>query len=343
MPGPTDSRIQHVFRWDLDKTYLRTKFGSMGALLKTAVETARDKQAYPGAPGLLRALGQNRRNHIAIVSGSPRQMRRVLATKLALDGIHYHEFVLKKNLSNLLRGRFRALRSQIPYKLPAILASRLHLPGSPPETLFGDDAEADAIIYSLYADLLAGDIPLDELRKILVAARAYEDEIERTLELAARLPHSPSVARILIHLDQRSPTATFSQYGTRLVPIYNYFQAALVLYADGVLNARQVLFVGQEMLASGEFELGGLANSLQDLMRRGRLSTETATQLALEARHEAASGALAGGDLPPFEEIAWAFAVRVRQLGGCAPVEWPAGTPRLDFVSLVDREHDERG
>ena len=40
---------RHTFRWDLDKTYLRTEFDSLRDLAKSAIETASDKQAYPGA------------------------------------------------------------------------------------------------------------------------------------------------------------------------------------------------------------------------------------------------------------------------------------------------------
>jgi hypothetical protein len=336
-------RADHVFRWDLDKTYLRTEFDSVRDLIKAARETASDKQAYPGARALLRSLGMHHGHRICIVSGSPRQMSRVLRAKLALDGIEYSEFILKNNLRNLVRGRFRALRAQIPYKLPVLLESRLRLVETPPETLFGDDAEADAIVYCLYADLLAGRVQLDELRRVLEAARAYEDEIEHTLALARRVEPCDSVGRILIHLDQRSPTAGFAKFGRKLVPIFNYFQAALVLYADGVLDARQVLFVALEMLESPEYELSTLANSLQDLMRRGRVNVAVAERLALEANEAAAQGALAGHeDLPPFDEIAWAFAERVRQLGGAPPLEWPEEHPRLDYVDLVDDEHQIR-
>ena len=151
-PGARPPR--HTFRWDLDKTYLRTEFDSIVDLAKNAIETAADKQAYPGATALLRALRQDE-HRICIVSGSPTQMRQVLAAKLALDGITYDEFVLKNNLKNILRGRFRALRAQIPYKLPAMLRSRIGATAEH-ETLFGDDAEADAIIYCLYADVIAG-------------------------------------------------------------------------------------------------------------------------------------------------------------------------------------------
>src|SRR5262249_33561044 len=155
-PGTRPPR--HTFRWDLDKTYLRTEFDSLRDLAKSAIETAADKQAFPGATALLRALRQDG-HRICIVSGSPTQMRQVLAAKLALDGIEYDEFVLKNNLKNLLRGRFRSLRAQIPYKLPAMLRSRFAV-AAEAETLFGDDAEADAIIYSLYADLVARPLSL---------------------------------------------------------------------------------------------------------------------------------------------------------------------------------------
>ena len=125
-PLPPGARMpKHTFRWDLDKTYLRTEFDSLADLAKSAIETAADKRAFPGATALLRALVQEG-NRICIVSGSPTQMRNVLAAKLALDGIDYDEFVLKNNLKNILRGRFRALRAQIPYKLPAMLQSRIN-------------------------------------------------------------------------------------------------------------------------------------------------------------------------------------------------------------------------
>lgn len=334
----------HVFRWDLDKTYLRTEFDTVGDLLKSAFETAMDKRAYPGATALLRALYSTDEHRICIISGSPSQMRSVLAAKLRLDGIKPHEFVLKNNLGNLVRGRFRSLRAQIPYKLPALLASRAALTGTPHETLLGDDAEADAIIYSLYADIVAGRVGADELARIMAASRAYDDEIATTLALAGRVRPCACVERIFIHLDRRSPTARFAPFGRRLVPIYNYFQAALVLYEDRHLTARQVLFVATEMLESKEYQLPTLANSLQDLLRRGRMSRECAGRLAEEASEAAASGALAeqAGSLPPFDDIASSFATRVRQLGEAPPLEWPDEHADLDYVGLVDAEHHGR-
>jgi len=331
---------KHTFRWDLDKTYLRTEFDSIADLAKSAIETAADKQAYPGATALLRALRQDG-NRICIVSGSPTQMRQVLAAKLALDGVEYDEFVLKNNLKNILRGRFRALRAQIPYKLPAMLRSRINAPATF-ETLFGDDAEADAIIYCLYADLVAGVVSLQDLERVLTASRAYEDDAQRILELARDVPKADAVRRMFIHLDRRSPPMGFRRFGPRLVPVFNYFQAALVLYQDQVLTARQVIFVALEMLDSGQYQLGHLATSLQDVIRRGRVQREHALRLTEEAGEAARSGALSGrSDLPPFDDIAAAFRERVRELGAGPFAEPPPGDP-LDYVRLVDEEHEHR-
>ena len=127
------------------------------------------------------------------------------------------------------------------------------------------------------------------------------------------------------------------------MPVYNYYQAALVLYEDKVLSARQVIFVALEMLDSGQYELGHLATSVQDVIRRGRVTRDTALQLASEASEAARSGALSGRtDLPPFERIAEAFRERVRELGGAAVQSWDDPGEPLDYVRLVDEEHDNR-
>ncbi len=332
---------RHVFRWDLDKTYLRTEFESMKDLLKSAMEKPDQKRAVPGAPAILRALraAGGPAHRICILSGSPRQMRRVLEAKLALDGVEFDEFVLKDNVRNLLRGRFRAMREQVQYKLPAILESRIGTGGAAGETLFGDDAESDATIYSLYADMCAGQVSRGELERILDSVDAYPDSRAHTIELAARVPRGDNVQRILIHLDRRSPTAHFDRYGPRLVPIYNYFQAALVLFVDGQLSARDVLGVAREMLASGDYVLATLANSLQDLMRRGRLGVEPALRLANECLALSDMVARDFGELPPKDVIAVEFLSRVQAMGRAGGVgKAPVVPARLDYAALLTEE-----
>lgn len=335
-------RAKHVFRWDLDKTYLRTEFDSVRDLISSAIEKASDKQAYPGAAALLRSLRHSSDHRICIVSGSPSQMRTVLTAKLALDGIEFDEFVLKNNLHNVLRLRFRALRSQVPFKLPALLESRAGIIGDAKETLFGDDSEADGVIYSLYGDILAGVVGADELYQCLEAAQAYPDQIERIMALADHLRGSgDAVQRILIHLEKRSPTESFQHFGQRLVPVYNYLQAALVMYQDDLIDCPQLLFVMQEMLDSKEYDLHSLADSMQDLMRRGRLSREAAGQLVHDLEAAAAGGATPERS-NQIQHIASAFAERSRELADVKPLQWPKENPRLDYVALVRAEYSRK-
>jgi hypothetical protein len=355
MPHQARQPARHIFRWDLDKTYLRTEFDTFRDLLKSAFEKPADKRAVPGAPALLKALraAGGPAHRICILSGSPQQMRRVLEAKLALDGVEYDEFILKPNLENLLHGRFRALRQQVPYKLPALLESRLGQGAHAPETLFGDDAESDAIIYRLYADLLAGRVPRHILERVLDAAGAYEDQRRRTLELFDELveidgdgevaaPREEPVRRIVIHLDRRTPTARFDRLGPLVVPVFNYFQAALVLFDDGQLQAADVVGVAHEMLATGDYTLDTLANSLQELLRRGRIDRDRAARLALEAQAVVDTRRAEWKVLPPTEEIAWAFAGRVRALGEHAIAKPPPEPGRIDYERIVAEEVEHR-
>lgn len=240
-----------VYRWDLDKTYLLTDFGSMKGIFRTAIEPARAKRAVPGAAALLRELARERpgwRPRVVILSGSPTQMRDVLEQKLRMDGVRYDEFILKDNLANLKRGRLRAVRGQFGYKLPKLLAGRVGLGAAVRETLFGDDAEVDALVYSVYADAIAGRIAPAELSRILVAADAYPDHIVDALASLRRVAHADAVDRIFIRLDRGRPLTIFEPLGSRLVPVQSWFQAALVMYGSGELDAGGVVRVATAAL-----------------------------------------------------------------------------------------------
>ena len=277
------------FRWDLDKTYIHTDFDSLRDLVRTFRQSPEEKRSVAGAPTLLRELlhppeGADPRR-VTFISGSPRQMRRVLTEKLRLDGIEPDAFVLKPNLSNLLTFRFRALNEQLGYKLSALLRSRFG--GTEVrELLFGDDSEADALIYSLYADVISGDVDRDSLAAALGGSKLYRRDIDHILSLVDLLPPDrPSVSRIFIHLDRRSPTGRFDAFGARVVPVYNYFQASLVLFDMGLLDAASLLVVIDAMENAGYSPMR-LTNSAQDIVRRGYVSPE-----ALERARDASLGA----------------------------------------------------
>lgn len=317
-----------ITRWDLDKTYLRSDFYTFRDLLHSAIERPDQKRAVPGAARLLREMSQSS-TRVHIVSGSPRQLRRSILQRLALDGVKPDELTLKPNLRNLFRLRFRALNDQLGYKLTSLLEAKerelraMELE-SVPEVLFGDDSEADAFVYSLYADVCGGALDLAELERVLDAGWTFPDVKKRALAAAARVQgrSSPESFLILIHLDRQSPPSRFSSFGKRLVPFFNYAQAALVLLERGHLPASSVYGLALEMLAQHRFELDALARSYWDLHRRGYVR-ERAIELLERARPEAPT-AIAG----------WSEAIRLADLRG-APLA-PATSPLpLDYAQLA--------
>lgn len=271
-----------VYRWDLDKTYLRTEFDTVRDLLRTAFEPAKKKLTVPGAAALLREQRATNPAGIYILSGSPEQMRRVLEAKLRLDGVKWDSFTLKPSLHHLVRGRVRFLRDQIGYKLAALLTSRTQTASSADEICFGDDAEADAFIYSLYADICGERVGRDTLFAVLERARVYPEEIPRILRLAADVPRGDVCRRIFIHLDRVSSPDAFTELGRRVCPFYNYFQPALALLEEGALEPMSVLRVGAELVIEHGFTADALLASYTDLARRKQIGFSAVHELMLE-------------------------------------------------------------
>jgi hypothetical protein len=328
--SPSNQRPgQRIYRWDLDKTYLQTEFDTLRQIVRTALQKAADKKAVPGAAALIRELKASPDSRLCIISGSPTQMRAVLTEKLALDGVQFDELVLKDNLRNLVRGRFKAMRGQVGYKLPVLLESRARAPQDSEEVLFGDDAEADAFIYSLYADMVARRVSEPVLARVLEAAEVYPDDVARIMTQWKALPEADPVRRIFINLDRLTPPAYFGRYGPRVVPIFNYFQAALVLMGDKHLTGPQVLRVMLELVQTAGYNLFTLSNSFQDLLRRGLPLADVAQSLL-----EALQGPQALAQVVrPVPDIIAAFTKRIVALGA-QPTAPPVRD--IDYLSLLD-------
>lgn len=211
-------------------------------------------------------------------------MRDVLEEKLRLDKVPFESLVLKDNLGNLRRGRFRAIRGQFGYKLPALLASRVNIDDDIGETLFGDDAEVDALIYSVYADVLAGRLTPAQVSRVLEAAGAYPDRIELAMESVPKLVGIGDVVEdVFIHLERRSPPRRFAALGHRVVPVFSWWQAALVLHDRGRLPAEALQEVMDEVTEAETLSVWGLSGLAQDLVRRGHASPSVMDKVDGEA------------------------------------------------------------
>lgn len=309
----------------------------MRDLVRTALERPDEKRTNPGAATLLRELSEANVS-IHILSGSPEQMRRRLEEKLKLDGIRWDHFTLKPNLKNMLRLRFRALRDQLGYKLPALLASRTEagekLTGVK-ETLFGDDAEADAFVYSLYADIMAGRAGEELVHQILERGRVYEDVREATVRSVRLVKPEPVVERIFIHLEQQTHPRDFHVFGHRVVPFYNYLQTAYVVHEDGRLPPESVLRVASEMVMLHRFDGDALARSYAEIAKRGHLSgtklEDLAAALPSLERHAVSS---AKDEVHRMVEL-------LRPYADLARTTWkpPEEEPMPDYLELVGRHN----
>jgi hypothetical protein len=272
-----------VFRWDLDKTYLKSEFETLREMVRIPFEKAEDKVAAPGVAALIRglretALSRGRSLRVYFVSASPPQIGRAIRRKLELDGIIYDGIVFKNQLQRLMRGKFRHLREHIGYKLTELLKARRGEPATAREYLFGDDWESDPLIYSLYADIVAHRVGGAELEAVLRAARVDSPLIAESCTLAAAIEPADAVARIFINLERRTPPARLRAYGARLVPAFNYLQTAACLYEDDVLDVTGFVRVARSLREESAYTAERVANSLSDIERRGHLrASSTAT------------------------------------------------------------------
>jgi hypothetical protein len=279
-------------RWDLDKTYLRSEFETLRQLWRTAWERGEDKIEVPGVPEVFKALKASaeragRPLAVHFISASPPQIGKAIRDKLALDGVPYDGIVFKDQLRHIRRGKFRNLREHVGFKLRELMRGRLAIDAAPDEMLFGDDWESDPLTYSAYADVVAGLMRGRELEAFLVRIGVDRSAVPELVALAEQIQPAPqSVRRIFINLARRTPPAKLQAFGPRLVPTFNYFQSAVVLAADGVLDRTGVTDVGRALAGRATYTPAQLDNSLADLIRRGCVSEWTAQSLVRPLRRE---------------------------------------------------------
>ncbi|MGE0761765.1 MAG: phosphatase domain-containing protein [Bdellovibrionales bacterium] len=290
----TESAASEVYVWDLDKTYLDTAFETLRGLIKTVMEKAFQKRNVPGTATLVRALRNSwREQHegrsdfpIYFITASPPQLESKIHQKLNLDGIYPFGIFCKDNLKNLHPSRLSRLKQQVGFKLQALLQLRLHLGPQVRQVLWGDDSEADAVIYSLYSDVCARRLSEADLRQVLRGLKVTGQQVETILRLQETIPTFDPVEKIYINLAVDTDAEYYLKFGRRVVPTYNTFQAALDLYQDGRLSVDQVLLVAVDMVRNYGFTSEELQASLDDMVRRPVLGLETVQNLLPRLQNE---------------------------------------------------------
>lgn len=280
---PVERETQEVYVWDLDKTYLDTAFESLGGLWRTVREKAFQKRNVPGTATLVRALRdywqethKGRKDFpIYFITASPPQLENKIHDKLAYDGIYPFGLFCKDNLQNIYPRRWWRLTQQIGYKLQALLQLRLHLGENVRQILWGDDSEADAVIYSLYSDLCARRLEEREARQILRYYKVIGAQVDAILRLLEDIPRQDPVEKIYINLAADTDAEYYLKFGRRILPTYNTFQLALDLFQDNRLSAAQVVKVTLDLVQNYSFGVEELEYSLDEFIRRPILSDKT--------------------------------------------------------------------
>jgi len=273
-----------VFVWDLDKTYLETHFETLKGLIRTALEKAFQKRNVPGTNTLVKALissyGKTTRPFpIFFITASPPQMESKIKEKLIYDGIQSYGCFFKDNLKNLHIKRFRRLTNHMGYKIQSLLQLRVSLNSQVQQILWGDDSEADAIIYSLYSDICARRISTQELRRILKGLHVENQQIEKIFELQEKVPVADPVQKIYINLAIDTDPEYYLKFGRRLVATYDTFQASLDLYQDGLLSEDQVVRIAQDLVNNYAFTADELLKTANDLIYRQILEVKKVKDL----------------------------------------------------------------
>jgi len=335
-PPQPAAPIPIIFRWDLDKTYLKTEFQSVRDLVRISFEDAADKRDAPGVAQLIRGLrrynqDQGREVRVFFLTASPPQIGRAIREKLSLDGIEYDGITFKNQLQNLVRGKFRNLREHVGFKLTELLRNRREMPPDAHEYLFGDDWESDPLVYSLYADILGGHVDRALVHDVLEAIRVDPVLIADVQRLMSGHDPGEIVRRIYINLERRTPPAQFRSYGTRVVPTFNFFQTAASLYGEGVLDIEGVTAVARSLLERSGYTPERLRNSLADVERRGHLLPTAAGALRESLRAEKL---IAGGTRTRRKETATLWE-RLRRWFDRAEIVGATAPTRIDYHALV--------
>ena len=231
-----------AFIWDIDKTWLDTRFSQLKGMLKIPFEFAVDKQALPGTTALLHALrqGPSEREHrpLYFITASPPFIRKAIERKMLIDGIEFDGITYKDQVEVFRRREFGSLKEHTAFKLGALLLLAREFPAGPRVYMFGDDAEGDPLLYCMFADVCAGRLRGERLVRAQMQLGALQHYAEEVASLAEEVDPHPLVARIHIHLVREPDGGRIRRYGPHVVGYPSAGAVARLLCDDGLISPR---------------------------------------------------------------------------------------------------------
>ncbi len=246
-----------AYIWDIDKTWLDTRFSQLKGMLKIPFEFAVDKQALPGTTALLHALrqGPSEREHrpLYFITASPPFIRKAIERKMLIDGIEFDGISYKDQVEVFRRREFGSLREHTAFKLGALLLLARAFPLGTQIYMFGDDAERDALLYCMFADICAGRLRGDRLVRTQMQLGALQRYAQDVAKLAEDVPARELVAGIHIHMVREPDGGRIREYGPRVVGYPSAGSVARLLCERGLISERgRDRVIGEGQVVSGE-------------------------------------------------------------------------------------------
>lgn len=231
-----------AYIWDIDKTWLDTRFSQLRGMLKIPFEFAIDKQALPGTTALLHALrqGPSEREHrpLYFITASPPFIRKAIERKMLIDGIEFDGITYKDQVEVFRRREFGSLKEHTAFKLGALLLLARAFPIATQLYMFGDDAERDALLYCIFADICAGRLRGDRLVRTQVELGALQRYAQDVAELAEQVEARELVRGIHIHLVRDPAGGQIREYCPRVVGYPSAGAVARLLCDRGLISER---------------------------------------------------------------------------------------------------------
>lgn len=267
-----------VYTFDIDKTYLDTRFTRTRDLLRIPLELAIDKRPFPGITDLIRATQRGtttvgRDRPAFFLSASPAQLRPVLERRLVLDAITVDGITLKNWAFFLRKLRVSALKEQIFYKLLALLTTRSELPLRSFEILFGDDSESDAFIYSVYSAIVSRRLVGHALERVLEAEAIDRRERGMILHASDRLDDifdperdEHAVRHVFIHKIMQRIEPRVYPHGTQPFFYTHALQPAAVLYKAGLIRGTTLSKIYAALRQQNAFVASDVADSVAEML-----------------------------------------------------------------------------
>lgn len=273
-----------ILFWDIDKTYLNTHFSTWRGLAGIPFEFAVDKEPVAGAVALLHALRHGPEQHsrltpLYFVSASPPQLAKVLRRRMVLDGVDFDGLSFKDQLALIRRGRLRCVVNHTAYKLGALIQYAAELPASAPLYFFGDDAEDDAGIVTLFAEICLGERRGERLCAALRRRGVSAEPARVVCELADTLPARKGIQGIYIHRISGRELGDLGPQSALVVNFAQFFELALQLLGQGLISQRGAARVWHAMQRRGSQVLV-LQDCLNKAKKDRQIDAAQAEQLA---------------------------------------------------------------